>query len=278
MNFQEWLMANSNSVQLVAFYGLFVFLGLLEVWIPLSRLSPDRKKRWTSNLGLTFLAVLVSRALPLSGYGTAIWASSAGVGLLNYVSMPPLIVLITAMVGRSLSSWLLHVSMHKVPFLWRLHRIHHLDQVMDVTTTVRFHPVEIVMSIGTGILTVASLGLPLWALLVYDPFETAVRIFSHANIRLPERVDRVLRLLISTPAMHRLHHSVFQKETDSNYGTIFSFWDRLFRTYISPAKKDLARMSLGLAVKEKSKIQSFWWLLENPFLGAGEGIRRGGRE
>ncbi len=274
MNYQEWLMANSNAIQLTAFYGLFLFLGLLEVWVPLSRLLPDRKRRWTSNLGLTLLAVLVSRALPLSGYGTAIWASSAGVGLLNHVSMPSLIVLITAMVGRSLSSWLLHISMHKVQFLWRLHRIHHLDQIMDVTTTVRFHPVEIVMSIVTGILTVALLGLPLWALLIYDPFESAVRIFSHANIRLPEKVDRVLRLLISTPAMHRLHHSIFQKETDSNYGTIFSFWDRLFRTYTSPVGKGLARMPLGLEVKNNSRVQSFWWLLENPFLGVGEGKRR----
>jgi sterol desaturase/sphingolipid hydroxylase (fatty acid hydroxylase superfamily) len=269
MNYQDWLIAHTVAIQVTAFYGLTAFLAVVETWRPMSLLPANRKRRWVTNFGLTLLAVFLLRSLPLSGLGVSAWAASNGFGLLNRFALPAAAVLALTMATRSLASWALHISMHKVPLLWRIHRTHHLDRVMDVSTTVRFHPIEILLSLGTGTLATCLLGLPVWALLTYEPIESAVRIFSHANLRVPEKVDRVLRFFISTPAMHRIHHSVFQPETDSNYGSIFSFWDRLFGTYTSPDGKNLAGMPLGLVAGKKANVQSFWWLVANPFLRAG---------
>ncbi|HEY5039306.1 MAG TPA: sterol desaturase family protein, partial [bacterium] len=238
--------------------------GILETRIPESSLPPDRKKRWITNFGVSIVGGLLLILLPVTGLGVSAWATKGGFGLLNRIALPALAILILTFAARSLSSWALHITMHKVPFLWRVHRTHHLDTVMDISTTVRFSPVELLLSLLVGILTIALLGLPAWALMVYAPLESAVRCFSHANIHLPKKLDQFLRFLIATPAMHRMHHSINRKETDSNYGAIFSFWDRLFRTYTTPEGKDLAGMPLGLEGNEGSKIQSFWWLLGNP--------------
>jgi len=249
----------------------------MEIMVPRSLSPPNRMRRWSSNFALTFLGIVLLSTIPLSGFVVADWASKGSFGLLNRVALPPLFVLVLTCLARSLGSWVLHICMHKVPGLWRIHRIHHLDQFMDISTTTRFHPIEFLLSLTTGMTTTALLGLPVWALLAYEPLEAAIRVFSHANIRLPQWIDQTLRFFISTPGMHRIHHSIYRSETDSNYGTIFSVWDRLFRTYVSPQGKDLARMPLGLEVKEKQKVNSLWWLLENPLLRAG-GVAKAGPE
>jgi sterol desaturase/sphingolipid hydroxylase (fatty acid hydroxylase superfamily) len=264
MNYQEWIVAHSKTIQLVAFFGWLLVFGILETWIPESSLPANRKKRWVTNFGVSLVGALILSLLPVSGIVASTWAAKAGFGLLNRIALPALALLILTFAARSLSSWALHIIMHKIPFLWRVHRTHHLDRVMDISTTVRFSPLELLLSLLVGILTIALLGLPAWALMVYAPLESAVRCFSHANIHLPKRLDQSLRLLIATPAMHRMHHSINWVETDSNYGAIFSFWDRLFRTYTTPEGKDLAGMPLGLEGNEGSEIQSFWWLLGNP--------------
>lgn len=266
MNHSALEILKNQWPQLAFFYGLLVVLGGLEVWIPQSKLPPNRRRRWGTNFGLPLLSNWLLGLLPLSGLVASTWASQRGFGLLNQIKCPAFAALALTMAARSLASWLLHILMHKTPFLWRIHRIHHLDTVMDISTTGRFHPFEFFLSFVVLVATIALLGLPVWALVVYEPLETVVRFFSHANIRLPEGLDRTFRLFFSTPGFHRIHHSLNRSEADSNYGVIFSFWDRLFGTFSSPEGKDLAEMDLGVAGNEEARVQSLGWLLKNPFL------------
>jgi sterol desaturase/sphingolipid hydroxylase (fatty acid hydroxylase superfamily) len=266
MNDPQWLVAHGKMIQLVAFYGCLLFFALLEIGFPLSAWPPHRKRRWSANFLLLIAGILALAAVPVTGLGVSVWAAKNGFGLLNRVLLPLPIVLALTVLVRSLASWILHIVMHKVPLLWRIHRTHHLDENMDVSTTVRFHPLEILISLLAAVGPIALFGLPLWALVVYEALETAVRLFSHANIRLPHALEMKLRLFISTPDFHRIHHSIDRAETDSNYGVIFSCWDHLFRTYVSPEGKDLKTMRLGLAGNEGPKTESFRWLLGNPFL------------
>lgn len=265
MNHSALEILKNQWPQLAFFYGLLVFLGSLEARIPQSKLPPIRKRRWVTNFGLPLLSNWILGLLPVSGLAASLWASQKGFGLLNQVTCPAFVALGLTFAARSLASWLLHIFMHKAPVLWRIHRIHHLDTVMDISTTSRFHPLEFLLSFLVLVATVALLGLPTWALMAYEPLETVVRLFSHANIRLPEKWDGVIRLLFSTPGFHRIHHSLNRSEADSNYGVIFSFWDRLFGTFVSPEGKDLAEMGLGIEGNENARVQSFWWLLKNPF-------------
>jgi sterol desaturase/sphingolipid hydroxylase (fatty acid hydroxylase superfamily) len=265
MNFQEWILANGKNFQLALFYGLLVLLGVLEALVPQNRLPPDRKRRWVTNFVLSIFTGILLSCQPLSGLAASTWAVKEGWGLLNRVEPPAWEVLVLTVTVRSLSSWILHFFMHKIPVLWQIHQTHHLDTVMDISTTGRFHPVELLLSLLVGIPPIVLLGLPVWVLLVYECLEILIRNFSHANIHLPRGVDGALRLFISTPAMHRIHHSVLREEVDSNYGVIFSLWDRLLGTYTSPEGKDLSGMRLGQAGNEYSKVQSLWWLLKNPF-------------
>jgi sterol desaturase/sphingolipid hydroxylase (fatty acid hydroxylase superfamily) len=265
MNDPQWFATHGRMVQLGAFYLCLIFFTLLEMVFPLSSFPPHRKKRWSANFFLLIAGILTLAAVPLTGMGVSAWAAKSGFGLLNRVLLPaPAVLALTALV-RSLASWVLHIVMHKVPWLWRIHRTHHLDETMDVSTTVRFHPIEILISLLAAIGPIALFGLPVWALVVYEVVEMVVHLFSHANIRLPHAVERPLRFFISTPDFHRIHHSINRAETDSNYGVIFSCWDHLFRTYVPPEGKDLKGMRLGLAGNEGPKIESFWWLLGNPF-------------
>lgn len=264
-NWHDWVTLHAAVLQAATFYGCVVVGGLAEARAPLSPLPLERKKRWVTNFSLSISTNLLLGLLPLTALGVSAWAEQKGIGLLNRVVWPGAVVLVVTMAVRSFASWLLHVVMHRVPALWRIHRTHHLDRVMDISTTVRFHPIEIALSTLTSWGAVLFFGLPIWALAAYAPLETAVRIFSHANVRLPETWDRLLRGVFSTPGLHRLHHSTDRREAESNYGVIFTLWDRLFGTFRSPAGRDLAGMPLGQEGEEGQPVQSFFWLLRDPF-------------
>jgi sterol desaturase/sphingolipid hydroxylase (fatty acid hydroxylase superfamily) len=215
----------------LVFWAMIVLLGTLEVLFPQFQLSADRKRRWPTNFGLGILNGLLIASLPAFVVLSAQWAENNDVGLLNWLSAPWWIAVPVTLLVRSLANYGFHVISHKVPLLWRLHRVHHCDVHLDVSSALRAHPIELVVLLALTLPVVAIFGLSAVALAAYESVEVIANMITHANIRVPKAVERYAGWLLITPAVHRLHHSSLQLETDSNYGNVFSFWDRLFGTY-----------------------------------------------
>ncbi len=264
-----WILANGEDLQFVVFFGAIVALGILETLSPGRAESPRRPLRWTNNFILTALNIVALGALPLSGLIAAAYAESRNIGLLNEYGAPAWLALVVTLLARSFVSYIVHLCNHHIPLLWRLHRVHHSDPVLDISTTVRFHPAELAVSALPTLAMIVALGLPAWALLIYEVLDAGVNVFTHANVRLPDRLDRALRVVLVTPAMHRVHHSARMSETNSNYGAVFSFWDRLCGTLVTRTPLELDRMPLGLEYWGEDRHQRFWWLLVSPFAQAG---------
>jgi sterol desaturase/sphingolipid hydroxylase (fatty acid hydroxylase superfamily) len=225
---------------------LAVFLGVLGAAAAWEALAPARPRkfprawRWPNNLGLVFLdSLLVRLLLPGIAIAAAIWAQEAGWGVLNFPPVPAWLAFCTAVVALDFAIWLQHVATHKVPILWRLHRVHHADPDFDATTGLRFHPIEILLSALYKAVVVAVLGAPPEAVLAFEVLLNAGSLFTHANARLPAALDRAMRRAFVTPDMHRVHHSPDRAETDSNYGFNLSLWDRWFGTYRENAERGL---------------------------------------
>lgn len=257
-------------LRLVAFVTIFAAMALFELASP--RLLRDemagalRSRRWFANLGVLVVSSIVLRLVfPLAAVGTALFAEAHGIGLFRMAAMPGWIGGILAFVILDFAVWLEHLASHKVPVLWRIHRMHHSDMGFDVTTALRFHPVEILLSMVWKALVVLVLGPPALAVLVFEIVLNGSAMFSHANVRLPQKTDRLVRRLIVTPDMHRVHHSSVRRETDSNYGFNFSIWDRLFRTYIGEPGAGHEGMEIGLASFRTRRTASLVWMLLLPF-------------
>lgn len=260
-----FLRTRIEPLQYVAFFGAMGLFGLAEAVVARSARPSRRRRRWPLNYGLTALNILIIGALPVSGVVVADYAQDAGIGLFNWVDAEPLVALVIGFLFRSFLSWAMHLAMHRVPILWNVHRVHHTDTFLDVSTTVRFHPVEFL--INTPVLIGASLfmGIPPVALMLYEVFDTTMNVFTHANVRVPRRLERALRLVFVTPDMHRVHHSSFYRETDSNYGATLSIWDHIFGTYRDKNEEGLAVMELGLKECQDARSDSAVWLLKLPF-------------
>ena len=235
-----------------AFAGLFVTLSLIELFAP--RLEREemrgalKSRRWFTNLAMVVLSSVTLRVIfPLAAVGTAIWAQTKGYGLFPLLGIDPLIAGIISFVFLDFAVWLEHVVSHKWPLLWRIHRMHHADTGFDLTTALRFHPLEIVLSMAWKAVVVVALGAPPEAVLIFEIVLNGAAMFNHANIALPAPADRWLRLLIVTPDMHRVHHSTEQRETDSNYGFNLSIWDRMFSTYTARPARGETGIEIGLS-------------------------------
>lgn len=256
------LRENADPLLYLAFFGSLIIFGLME-----ARGTGDlrRSQRWPANGVVTLLNIAVMSALPVSGLMVADRAFQAGWGLLNMVALPIGITIVLGILGRSLVSWVLHVLMHKVPVLWRLHRVHHADDRLDVSTTVRFHPMETLVSTPFLLAGTFLLGIPPVAVLVYELVDAVLAVFSHANLRLSDRADRYLSALIVTPNLHRIHHSPARLETDSNFGATLTLWDRLFRTFRRKSVNELNRQPVGLDDVPAPSGRSIGWMLRAPF-------------
>jgi len=265
--FEPFLRENMDAMMYGAFFGTLFVLAILELGLARSEHGVARARRWPANGLLTVLNILALGIIPISGLAAAEWARANGWGVLNMIELPLAIVLVAGFLVRSLVSYVIHVAMHKVPVLWRIHRVHHTDTAVDVSTTVRFHPLEFVISVPIVIAVVAAAGVPPWVIMLYELFDAVMAVFSHANLRLPGGLERVLQWVLVTPAMHRVHHSTAQPETDSNFGATLSIWDRLFGTFRRKSGPDLAVMELGLSEYRSEKVSSFFWLLTLPFAG-----------
>lgn len=234
-------------IRLSCFLGVFLLMALWEVLAPRRPQAIGRMLRWPNNLGLVLLDTLAVRLVfPLAGVGMAFVAQSHGWGLLNIVALPALIAVPIAVVLLDLAIYSQHVAFHVVPVLWRLHRMHHADLEFDVTTGLRFHPGEMLISMAIKFAAVAALGAPPSAVLAFEIMLNATSLFNHGNVRLPLGLDRRLRLVVVTPDMHRVHHSMERRETDSNFGFNLPWWDHLFRTYRAQPVMGHMLMTIGI--------------------------------
>jgi sterol desaturase/sphingolipid hydroxylase (fatty acid hydroxylase superfamily) len=266
MPLERILTDHGEVLQYLVYFGLLAGLGMVEALAPRHDDPAQRGRRWPSNFGLTALNILVLGALPVSGLAVAVIAQQQGWGLLQRFPLPPTATLGVALLARSLVSYAVHVAMHEVPALWRVHRVHHTDVFLDVSTTVRFHPLEFTIQLGPTALVILGLGLPPWTIMLYELVDTATNLFIHANTRIPARLDAGLRFLLVTPDMHRVHHSALPAETDSNYGVVVPWWDRLFGTYRAVVR-DPRETPLGLEECQDRRASSLGWLLALPFRG-----------
>lgn len=247
MNFEQFVLANEPAIRLGFFLGVFAIVALWELAAPRRALTVSKALRWGSNLGLVVLNTAVIRLLfPLAAAGVAAFASEGGWGLLNHFEVPFMISVPLAVIAMDFVIWLQHVMVHAVPLLWRLHRVHHADLDYDLTTGARFHPLEIILSMLIKFATIAVLGPPVVAVVIFEVMLNATAMFNHGNIRLPETLDRAMRWVLVTPDMHRVHHSIEDDETNSNFGFSLTWWDRLFGTYREQARAGQLGMTIGI--------------------------------
>jgi len=231
-----------------AFVGVLIAMLLWELRCPRRPLSRPRQERWVTNLGLTLLnTVLVRVTVGGAAYTAAVGAADQGVGLLHWHPLPVWAAAAVTLLGLDLAIYLQHVLFHAVPLLWRLHRVHHADLDFDATTGLRFHPLEILLSLGFKAAVVVLLGAVPWAVVAFEVLLNAASVFNHGNVALPERLDRWLRWLVVTPDMHRVHHSTRVVETNSNFGFSVSWWDRLCGTYRAQPMLGQVGMDIGLS-------------------------------
>ena len=269
-----------QAIRLGFFLGVFALVALWELARPRRRLTQPRWLRWYANLGVVALnTALVWVLVPLAPVALALVAESRGWGVLNLVGLPFWLEIVLAVVVLDLAIYLQHVMFHAVPALWRLHRMHHADLDFDVTTGTRFHPVEILVSVAIKMAAVALLGPPAVAVLVFEVLLNGTSMFNHGNVRLPARLDRVLRWIVVTPDMHRVHHSDAPAETNSNFGFNLPWWDRLFGTYRAQPGLGHERMTIGLdTFRERRELHLHRMLTQPLRRGAGDYAinRRGG--
>lgn len=264
--FEAFLRAQFEPLQYVAFFGVFLIFAVIEAVAPRDRVRAERLRRWPANWILTALNIVVISVMPVGLIAAADYASAHRLGLLNMIDVAPPTAFVAGFLGRAFLSWGTHILNHKVPFLWAIHRVHHADTRLDVSTTVRFHPLEFVVTTPLALAGVVMLGVPPFALLIYELMDASVTAFSHANVRLPRWVDWPLRLFIVTPDLHRVHHSSHRPETDSNYGAVLTIWDRVLGTYRSKAPEALATQETGLSECQDGRSRSLLWLLALPFI------------
>lgn len=241
------VIAAEPLIRLSCFLGVLSLMMVWEVLIPRRPRPIGRLLRWPNNLGLVVLNTIVVRLLfPLGAVGMAFLAQAEGWGLFNIAPLPGWLTVPAAVLLLDLTIYGQHVAFHAVPPLWRLHRMHHADLEFDVTTGLRFHPVEIGLSMAIKFAAVVALGAPPVAVLAFEVLLNATSMFNHGNVRLPLRFDRILRLIVVTPDMHRVHHSIDRRETDSNFGFNVPWWDRLFGTYRAQPAAGHDAMTIGI--------------------------------
>ncbi len=269
MNFEQFVLGHEPAIRLSFFLGIFALVALWELAAPRRVLRVSKMLRWSSNLGLVVLNTVILRLVfPLAGAGLAAFCAQQGWGLLNHFQVPAVLAIPLAVVAMDFVIWLQHVMVHAVPALWRLHRVHHADLDYDVTTGARFHPIEILLSMLIKFATITVLGPPVVAVVIFEVLLNATAMFNHGNIRLPDGMDRVLRLFVVTPDMHRVHHSVEDDECNSNFGFNLPWWDRLFGTYRDQPRAGHEAMAIGIrGYSNTSEVDRLDGMLILPFRG-----------
>jgi sterol desaturase/sphingolipid hydroxylase (fatty acid hydroxylase superfamily) len=265
---QQTALATEPVIRLAAFVGILAVMALWEALGPRRGRTAGRLRRWPSNLGIVALDALAVRLVfPISAVALALLAEARGWGLSHAVAAPRWIAVAGSVLLLDLVIYLQHVLFHAAPSLWRIHRMHHADPDFDVTTGLRFHPVEILLSMVIKLAAVAALGAPAVAVLIFEVALNGTAMFNHSNVRVPLGLDRVLRWLVVTPDMHRVHHSVVPRETNSNFGFNLPWWDRLFGTYRGQPAAGHDAMTIGIDAFRDPRELRLDRMLTQPFRG-----------
>ncbi len=254
------------AVRLGCFAAVFATMALWEWFVPRRHLTAGRRPRWPGNLGILAIDIIAARLLvPTAAVGVALIAAARGWGLFNLLGLPAWAAIPVGVVALDLVIYTQHVVFHHVPVLWRLHRMHHADLDIDVTTGVRFHPLEILLSLAIKMAAVLALGVPALAVLIFEVLLNATSMFNHSNVALPPQLDAIARWIVVTPQMHQVHHSVERAETDSNFGFNLPWWDRLFGTYRAKPSAGEQGMTIGLPIFRDVAELAIVRLLTQPF-------------
>ena len=257
---------DESDLRLTAFITIFACMALAQAIFPRRELR-FAYQRWPANLGIIVIDALIVRLLfPAGAVGAAMWAESNSLGLFNQFHLSDGITIAISVILLDLIIYTQHLIFHAMPILWRLHRVHHADCDIDVTTGLRFHPLEIVISMLIKISFVIALGIPVMAVVTFEVLLNGMAMFNHANFKLPNRIDALLRLLLITPDIHRIHHSTIQSETDSNFGFNLSVWDRLFGTWQAEPRLGHDKMLIGLDSLQQAPTHNLLFMLRLPFL------------
>ncbi|MEO0635419.1 MAG: sterol desaturase family protein [Pseudomonadota bacterium] len=262
----EFIATYEPIIRSSVFLGLFLTLAATELFAPRSEHVEAKGARWFTNWSIFIIDILVLRlAFKTAAVGIAVWASVNGYGLFNAVGWPLWLEGLIVFLILDFAVWASHVASHKIPIFWRIHRMHHADTNIDVTTALRFHPIEIMLSMLFKVAVIIALGAPAVAVIIFEIVLNGMAMFNHSNIKLPLGVDRFLRWLVVTPDMHRIHHSSEQPETDSNYGFNLAIWDRIFATYTQEPKLGHDGIEIGLKEYQDKRPTQLPWSLSLPF-------------
>ena len=261
------LIAYEPLVRSGAFLGIFALMAAWEMWAPCRPLITSKALRWSNNLALLVLNTLLLRVLfPTAAVGIAAFAARQGWGVLHHLDPPGWLATLLAVLALDLAIWLQHVMVHAIPLLWRLHRVHHADLDYDLTTGLRFHPLEIILSMLIKFAAIIVIGPPVVAVIMFEVLLNATSMFNHGNVSLPPRLERIVRWLVVTPDMHRVHHSVDDDETNSNFGFNLPWWDRLFGTYRAAPRGGQQGMTIGIhGFRSPSEVSCLSGILALPF-------------
>ena len=272
----EALPVSEENFRILVFFGVLGLMALIELLSPHRRQEIPRVIRWTNNFALIAIDTLLVRSVfPATAVSLAAMAAQNGIGVFHLLDMPVILAGLIGFFLLDLAIYGQHVLFHRVPFLWRLHAVHHADTECDATTALRFHPLEILLSMGIKIALVLALGIPPLAVLLFEVVLNAASLFNHANFAIPRRLDGILRLFVVTPDMHRIHHSVRREETDSNFGFSVTWWDRLFGTYRSEPSG--GRNAIRIGLEENRTLRDHWIdrLLLQPLRGSRKSAKPG---
>ena len=270
MNWNDWIIAFELPVRLGSFFAVFTIMAIWEILTPRRMLTVSKGVRWANNLALVFLNSLLLRFLfPAAAVGVAFLAQQHNWGLLNVFQVPFLLTVIISVGVMDFVIYVQHVMFHALPLLWRLHRVHHADLDFDVTTGARFHPIEIILSMLIKFATILVLGPPIVSVVIFEVLLNGTAMFNHSNVRLPVKLDKVLRWFVVTPDMHRVHHSIEEDEANSNYGFNLPWWDRFFGTYRDQPEKGHEDMIIGIhQYRNQKQVDQLPGMLLLPFIGS----------
>jgi sterol desaturase/sphingolipid hydroxylase (fatty acid hydroxylase superfamily) len=265
---QDNIINNESSIRLIFFFGIIFIMAILEYIIPKRKLLISKRKRWFNNIILVFLNTLLIRVLfPTAAVGIALFVENNSIGLFNVLELSSQNMIIPSIILLDLIIYWQHRLFHTINFFWKFHKVHHSDMDYDLTTGFRFHPIEIIMSILIKFFFIALFGIPVVAVVCLEIILSTLAIFNHSNINLEKKLDKILRYIIVTPDMHRIHHSIYNDELNSNYGFNISLWDRVFKSYTQSPKVKYEEMTIGLQkYQNENKTVSIFSILKLPFI------------
>lgn len=264
----EFVTAHEVTIRMAFFVGIFLAVALVELIVPRRALTTSKTSRWVGNIGIVVINTVVLRLLfPAGAVGISLWIGHQGWGIFNHVQWPFWLEVALTIVILDFVIYMQHVMFHAVPVLWRLHMMHHADLDYDLTTGTRFHPLEIIISLGIKAGAITVLGAPPVGVIIFEILLNGTAMFNHGNFFIPLGIDRFLRLLVVTPDMHRVHHSVFPNETNTNFGFNLPWWDRLCGTYKPQPTKGHEQMTIGLNQFRDASRLTLPWMIVLPFIG-----------